>query len=89
MRSVSSLIALLAATGCSYPELALAPDTPAGPPPELAPLPPLLEETAEEDPEADAALEARAAALRTRAAALPTDAIEPATREAMEAVRRR
>ena len=67
----------------------MAPDTPSGPPPPLAPLEPLMEETAEQDPEADAALEARAAALRARAAALPTDLIEPDTRAAMEAAGQR
>lgn len=87
MRAVLCLV--LIATGCSYPELALAPDTPSGPPPRLSPLDPLLEETAEQDPEADAALEERAAALRARAAALPENPIEPETRAAMEAAGQR
>lgn len=83
------LLCLFLVAGCSYPELALAPDTPAGPPPSLSPLDPLLEETAVKDDEADTALEERAAALRARAAALPDDAIEPETRAAMEAVGQR
>lgn len=74
--------------GCSFPELAKAPEGARGPAPRLAPISPLLEETAEPDPEADAALEARAEALRTRAAALPRDPIEPDRRRAMESVSR-
>lgn len=87
MRAVLCL--LLVAAGCSYPELARAPDSPTGPPPRLAPLDPLLEEPAERDVEAEAALEERAAALRARAAALPSDPIEPETRAAMEAASQR
>ncbi len=75
--------------GCSYPELAMAPAGKMEPPPPLVPLGSLTEETAAPDPDADAALEARAAALRGRAAALPADAIEPETRAAMEAAGQR
>ncbi len=78
-------LAVVLAAGCSYPELARAPEMPSGPPPVLAPLGPLLTDGVEPDPEADAALEERAAALRARAAALPADPIEPQTRSAMEA----
>ena len=64
----------------------MAPEKPAGAPPRLAPIAPLVEGTAEPDPEADAALESRAEALRRRASALPRDPIEPETRRAMEEV---
>ncbi len=84
-----ALCFLLLVAGCSYPELAYGPDAPTGAPPPLVPLGSLMEETAEPDAEADAALEARAAALRARAAALPADGIEPETRAAMEAAGRR
>ena len=80
---------LLFAAGCDYPELARAPETPSGPPPELVPLGALGAGGAEPDAAANAALEARAAALRARAAALPADPIEPDTRAAMEAAARR
>ena len=84
----SALFILLLA-GCSFPELAKAPEEPPGPAPRLAPIAPLVEGVAEPDPEADAALEARAAALRKRSSALPSDLIEPETRRAMEAVGQR
>lgn len=79
---------LLLLAGCSFPELAMAPEEPAGPAPRLAPLAPLVEDGVEPDPDADAALEARAEALRRRAAALPSDPIEPETRRAMESLSR-
>lgn len=85
MRAVLSLLLL---AGCSFPDLAMAPEEPPGPAPRLEPLAPLVEDTAEPDPEADAALESRAAALRRRAAALPSDPIEPEIRRAMESVAR-
>jgi hypothetical protein len=81
------LCLILLAAGCNFPDLAKAPETPSGPPPQLSPLGPLVTGGAEPDPEADTALEARAAALRSRAAALPADPIEPETRAKMENVR--
>lgn len=79
-------LSLLLLAGCSFPELAVAPDGPSGPAPQLSPLEPLVGNLAEPDPDADAKLESRAAALRKRAAALPDDPIEPKTRRAMESV---
>lgn len=83
MRAVLSLLLL---AGCSFPDLAMAPDGQMGPAPRLSPLDPLVEGVPERDPGADEALEARAKALRKRASALPKDPIEPETRQAMEEV---
>lgn len=88
MRTALSPILLVLLAGCSFPELAMAPEESPGPAPRLAPLAPLVEGMVEPDPEADAALEARADALRERASALPHDSIEPETRRAMESVGR-
>jgi hypothetical protein len=85
MRAALSLLLL---AGCSFPELAMAPEEPSGPAPLLAPVPPLVEEDEVPDADADAELESRANALRKRAAALPEDPIEPDTRRAMESVAR-
>lgn len=84
-----AVLALLILAGCAFPDLATAPDGPQGPAPRLLPVDPLVEGVAEPDPEADAALEARADALRKRAAALPKNPIESDDRRAMEAVAQR
>ena len=76
---------ILLTAGCSYPELAHAPEERRGPPPALSPLGQLLDPQAEPAPEADAELEARGNELRARAAEIPADPIEPELRQAMEA----
>jgi hypothetical protein len=81
-----AIIFLLLAAGCSFPELAHAPEGPSAPAPKLSPIAPLVEGVAEPDPEADEELESRADELRKRASRLPRDPIEPRTRRAMETV---
>jgi hypothetical protein len=81
-------LTLLLLAGCSFPELAMAPEGPSGPAPRIAPLGPLVQTDEAPDPHADAELESRADALRKRAATIPEDPIEPETRRAMESVAR-